>query len=1627
MAFRTARRNEQKVVVLSLIALSVLISLGAGMASAQNLPPDPPWPNPSGFTATSPGGGARCETVRAVLTPDCTGALWDTVRWTGGLRLERGWCNNKTRSGGGSGWGLDMWNNGCIWWRNDDPEGPVTLELTLVGDAGSTQAVWAEYGWNGTVRKLEYQSSVAPIAVTAGSGAPLLNLFALKTDLAADGSDATPLAAVLKDASCALMPNQPVVFSTSKGTLRSGSVLGASVTVTTNSQGYAHCDLIADSTPGWAVVTASALGSSDTVEVAMWTVPTPPEPTAEDSNLGGDQDIPYFGEPVHPGLGNFVWTKELFGFPGKGMPVLLEVAYNSWDHASDGPLGFGWTHTYNAKLTAAGTDVSIKWGDGHTERFQGDISGNFLPVDCNTTVTLTKPDSDHYLATLHSGVTCLFDASGRLLEIDDPNGNQITLTHSTHLDRITDTAGRQINFAYTGGRLSAITSPLKAGNTVAFQYDGDGNLITVTDPRGKPWRFTYDASHRVLTHVDARGNTALTNAYDPATGRITAQTDALGHTTAFSYAVDANGTTTTITPPSGNVVTHTYDVGFSITKVVDGENNAAVFTRGANGAMIKAADKRGYAGQVLYDSSQNPTLVRDRAGAVSQTTFGALNRPTARTDALGGTTTFGWNAAGNLTSVVNAKGDALALVPNAAGQPLSLTDFRGKQWGFSYDPLGLMQTATDPLGGQYAAAHDSGGRVTELTFPIAAVKTHATYDDAGNVLTQTDPLGHVTTFTYDDNGNLTSATFVPTAATASFTYDAGNRLTKSTDPLNHDTTYTYDVDGNLTTVTDPDGVATTYEYDKANRLTAILDPLGHRVRFTYDPNGNVSTVKNELGDTWKYFYDPKDRPVVVQDPQGAKVTTTYDALGRVSSQANQLNRTTRLAYDAVGNLTSTLLPDGGTLSAAYDAMGHATSVTDALGHSWQAAYDDAGRLASRTDPTGHAETYAYDAMGRLTQATRRDGQVVGYAYDLGGRLTTLTLPGPSTITLGYDAAGNLTTVADSSGTTSMTYDTLGRRLTRTDSYGQSLAYAYTPAGRLASITYPGSKTVAYAYDAAGRLTTVTDWLSNHTTYEYDSANRVTRVTLPNGTHQDITYDAAGRVLTRTHARSDATVIASYAYTYTAAGQIASVARSEPAAAAAASAQRAFSYDQVNRIAGATNDGVPSTYTFSPDGNIATRTAGSVTTTYTFDALDRLTSAGDGTNLTTYRYDGLGTRLAKTVNGAQTRYLREGGAVYGTFDGSGSPQLLNVYGGGLLYSLDGTGNIRVYHGDERGSVVAITDGGQNVVQAYAYDPYGRVAGSAGSLANEFGFVGLHGVLTDENGLYNMGVRYYDPDARRFVSEDPLGLAAGPNLYAYAGGDPVNRIDPSGNAPERLAGELALAAGGGHGTGWKQKGPFTDDLESPASPPLVGPDVPVKLILGTLIVANIATGGQASGFFPISRTPPLAEAPYYRNAELLNSQMQRNLAATLNSREPRTTNWGNLVQHSLNEPGTFTEGHNYNTNPQPLGKVWDRNDSRLVPTNWPRLESDEVKEEAQQVADTAKNLKNAPVPNLKNGFQTSANNAANAMAMKIMTDPQSKIWFMIGLAVLSNELIHPIETSQKAGEMLNTAGDYWGNRL
>ena len=181
--------------------------------------------------------------------------------------------------------------------------------------------------------------------------------------------------------------------------------------------------------------------------------------------------------------------------------------------------------------------------------------------------------------------------------------------------------------------------------------------------------------------------------------------------------------------------------------------------------------------------------------------------------------------------------------------------------------------------------------------------------------------------------------------------------------------------------------------------------------------------------------------------------------------------------------------------------------------------------------------------------------------------------------------------------------------------------------------------------------------------------------------------------------------------------------------------------------------------------------------------------------TSFYYDGGGNRLSATRVGVATHYVYDPwGNLMAEADGSNNITGKYIYGRGLLAAATSAGRY-CYHFDGTGSTVAITDMNGNIVNSYAYEPFGVIVSQQETIPQPFKFVGRYGVMAEPDGLYYMRARYYDPSVGRFISEDPIGFGGGDvNLYDYVRNNPLNRIDPKG-----LAG-IGFDVGGAYATGW-----------------------------------------------------------------------------------------------------------------------------------------------------------------------------------------------------------------------------------
>ena len=664
------------------------------------------------------------------------------------------------------------------------------------------------------------------------------------------------------------------------------------------------------------------------------------------------------------------------------------------------------------------------------------------------------------------------------------------------------------------------------------------------------------------------------------------------------------------------------------------------------------------------------------------------------------------------------------------GSAVTVTDGENQSTQFVCDPLGRVNEIIDTSGGT-GSVEITRGDPDNPALPTQMV----------------DRKGNTTTLTYDSRGNALTISR-PLGANHAFLYDLKNNVTRHTDPRNKQTNYAYNASGNLTAVTDPTSAVTVYGR-RADGLTShITDPLSRTTTLSYDQHGNLTAI---------------------HDPLGNSRTMVYDQVGRLLQSTDEEGFTTAFSHDCAGRLTSSQAPDGGVTAYTYDPNGNLVTVADPIGNQTTWTYNALDLPLSRSNAAGGQVTWGYREDGSLASRNLGNG-AANYSYDNSGRLVGISSTAAS---LTLDDNGNITQLNDAGGTMSFAYDALDRLVSYQDYDGHTVSYGYNAAGNITSITYEPGKTVKYDYDDAGRLNYVRDWLTNTTSYSYNSDGTVSVVFYPNGATKYLTYDGAGRLVGLQHLRSDASVITGYAYTLDRRGSIVAESRQDPLAMPPLPAQYvSYIYGSANRLlsAGATN------YSYDGAGNVVSRT-GDLPLSFTYDLENRVTAIS-GSASAQFTYDTFGHRR-QAVRGAETtRYVMDVhgmGNVLIEKDGSGSPRYYYVHGLGLISRIDAQGNVRHYHADQVGSVVAMTDAGQTITHAYQYNPFGNLLASQEENGNRFRYVGVYGVMSEAAGLSYMRARYYEAPTGRFISEDPIWDA---NLYLYALANPIRMIDPDG---------------------------------------------------------------------------------------------------------------------------------------------------------------------------------------------------------------------------------------------------------
>jgi RHS repeat-associated protein len=132
--------------------------------------------------------------------------------------------------------------------------------------------------------------------------------------------------------------------------------------------------------------------------------------------------------------------------------------------------------------------------------------------------------------------------------------------------------------------------------------------------------------------------------------------------------------------------------------------------------------------------------------------------------------------------------------------------------------------------------------------------------------------------------------------------------------------------------------------------------------------------------------------------------------------------------------------------------------------------------------------------------------------------------------------------------------------------------------------------------------------------------------------------------------------------------------------------------------------------------------------------------------------------------------------------------IHYLSGAMLIQNNGKDSLLYTDTDNQGSLAALTDESGNVVERYAFDPWGarrnpdqwEQKDTRTKWITNRGYTG-HEHL-DAFGIINMNGRVYDPATGMFFSPDPFMQSPGDwvnfNRYSYCMGNPMRYTDPSG---------------------------------------------------------------------------------------------------------------------------------------------------------------------------------------------------------------------------------------------------------
>lgn len=893
--------------------------------------------------------------------------------------------------------------------------------------------------------------------------------------------------------------------------------------------------------------------------------------------------------------------------------------------------------------------------------------------------------------------------------------------------------------------------------------------------------------------------------------------------------------------PSGTLLSATY-IGYDL-------NNQPIWKQTANPNNTLYLD---YHASGLIKASRQ-TLSPSRSIAYTLYEYDSCGYLIEEVDPLGYTTYRDYDALGRVKSETK-EGHSTLFAYEPGGLVQSVTSPTGAKTTRIYTTNGLIKEEIYPDGTKSSMIYDLLGRPFRET--KNGITWEITYDDPHHRVTHTNNATKISEIReFDVRGNLIRFTDAA-GYTSEKTYDGLGRIKTETSPIGEQTVWSYQGDTVICSL--PNGEKQIQRYEEGRvAASEVIDARGNLIAsssYQYDPETDIEKIAQgeEVTTTWM---NALGLPIKVQ--KGNLITTyEYDFCGNCIAIIDGEGRTTHQTFDGLKRITQKELPDGGLIGYAYDLNSNIAEYHLPNGTIWKASYDsmrrktaeelraanesslrweytyEKGYLKEAKDPMQRVHIYLYDLNGRLAQETV-DGWERRFTYDPRGLLTAAEQigapsipwlssrfyaphPEHSKVERSYDADARLileTIYLNSTPIqqTKQTWESSNRALqigdhTRDFIYQNKqliqvatreidLSYVYDLSGSLKHKSTPFSATTI-GYNSSGLPENIHTRLpdrAHQETLEWYSSGKLAAYSSPNE-QKRFTYTDRGYLQT--------TEAEKYDFDFGAPGI--GVRTAAPGWIVPQSGLDVF-----GKIVAETNDKDSLTTIYNPMGQVISQGQRQ----FEWDPWGRLLRVSDENFTWEASYDAFGRRL-------QTRYTPSGSSTLTAtsfYDPEEEFQEIGIkYGDKTFWKIYGPNSCDALT-DEIGSTVTLMHNALSQVagivsqQSTIYteklpSPYGPQVSAVipSDLLSYAQSLTWHSQAQDPTGLIWMGERYYDPQKGRFLSPDSVGYPGCLDLYAYAGGDPINYMDPNGRfaSPVYQTVKPTIIAGLNHLTGYSQ---------------------------------------------------------------------------------------------------------------------------------------------------------------------------------------------------------------------------------